>query len=175
MGEKNKPKEGKEEQTNDALVADINYDAINADHFKDIKYQDLLKEFENLGIASAWKPGKPATYMVKIALEKIALLKELKANGIEGEKASDMADTAIKVKEVQQKAQVKAVVAEDQETTKQAREKELKRIKGLNVSPDNLQLALNNTNANLRNNPSEAQRAILLMKQSVLMEVLEDK
>lgn len=164
------------DQVEEVVLKDnIDYDSINKDYFKNIKYQDLLSEFEKIGVASAWKPGKPANYMIKLALEKIAILKDLKKNGIVGDKAQDIADETQKENKVNKiKETIKSTI-KDQETTKEARQKELDKIKSMNLSKDKLQSALDNTNTNLRNNPSEAQKAILLMKQSILTELLEEK
>lgn len=153
----------------------VNYDAINKETFKDVNYQDLLKTFTDLGLESAWKPGKSKDYMVKLALKKCAELKELKSQGIEGEKASEIADKNVEIKDALQEAEVKIAAKKEQETSVNAREKELNRIKSMDLSADQLERALENTNANLKNNPSEAQRSILLMKQSILHELLDIK
>mgnify|MGYP003119336736 CR=1 FL=1 len=62
---------------------------ISEQELSQVKYGDLLAKFTELGVKEAWKPGKKKTAMIKLAIEKLDLMRSLEDRGLNQEEITE--------------------------------------------------------------------------------------
>lgn len=145
---------------------------IDEAYFDAIKYGDFQKEFEKLGIPSVWQPGTKKADMIQEAIKQLATLKNIQKENVSDEEAQKILEI-----ENQKRLEKEAKLKEEERLAKEAKkqkeaEKEHKKVKKANVSKDTLLTNLANIDANLKNNPSESVRLILLKKKEAIIKEL---
>lgn len=140
---------------------------------KQVKYQDLKETFTILGVPEAWKPGSKASKMIADALEKLAIIRDLKTKGLEGEQLEAAKQKQLEINE----SNVNDAIEEEAEQAIQKIESEKKsykeEVESMNLSKDQIENALVNINLNLKQG-LPTHRAILLKKKAVLEEILNE-
>lgn len=148
---------------------------ISEIYLNKIAYGDLKKEFEEIGVPEAFKPGKKKDWLIKEALGQLALLKELKEKGIENK---DILINELKVerskqlKEVENKKE-KEIEVKNIEEAKSVSDLE-KGIREKDHSLNILQKSKESIDVNLAMN-IKGQRKLLLQKREIIMKLISEK
>ena len=141
---------------------------IDKVYLEAIKYGDMSREFEKLGIPKVWEPGKKKALMIDEALIQLKDLKELQAKNLEEEKIQEeLALNEAKRKADAEKAEAKRVEKELKEKEKEEK-KAVKALVKAKVTPEAVAAGIKNLDAQLQNRPTEAYRQLLLKKRSEL-------
>lgn len=140
---------------------------ITEQSLSEIKYSDLKKKFEELGVSSAWKPGTKKIEMIKVAIEKLKKIKILQEKGLD----KDQVEKALENAE-EKKDELK--LAEEAKKAKEAEEAEkasFEKLKKKELSKETIEKNLQNIEKNLIC-CSELHRNILLKKKEELSALL---
>ncbi|AGO49020.1 hypothetical protein Phi13:1_gp009 [Cellulophaga phage phi13:1] len=135
-----------------------------------IKYHDLIKKFEELGVPEAWKAGTKAKDMIKTAIDKLTIIKQLQDQGVEDSLIKDQADKLYlenidkaDKKNILQNIKKQQIEIKAEKTLKQTME-------DLKLSPQEIDKNIAMINS-LVKTAENAQRSILLAKLNILLEM----
>jgi DNA-binding transcriptional regulator GbsR (MarR family) len=138
---------------------------ITYESLSEVAYGDLLATFKELGVESAWKPGKKKSDMIQNALGQLTVIKQGLAEG----KSQEEIDQSLEVqKTIQEEAPQKAKEEEE------AKDKVKEEIVSKDLSKEQIEAAIKNIDANLKGGAS-THRLILLAKRKALQEQLAEK
>lgn len=135
-----------------------------------VKYGELLETFTSLGVPECWVPGTKAVKMVQNAIEKLAVIKSMKAEGKTDDEIKESFDkkeddkAKEKLKETEKNAEDKAKSIQAEATIKEDVKNKL--------SKEQIIKNIESCDANLLNG-IPAQRTVLLSKKVQLEKMLE--
>jgi ERCC4-related helicase len=140
----------------------INFEYLNA-----IKYGELEKKLNELGVADSWVGGKKKVEIINDAISKLAKLKQLKENGVADEDAQKELDLLA----AEEEKQAEQALIESQEKEKSDALSALEEVVEQKFTRAQVENSLRLIDVNLKNNV-KGQRDTLMRKRKALQDML---
>ena len=146
----------------------IDTDLLNETYLDGFKYHELKEQLDKLGVGKAFKVGKKKDVIIKEALSQLAILKNLKEEGVDESEALAKLDE-LRLEEIKE---IEVVKAEEFVKAEEMKEEGIKEIEKKEYDLEVLEKNLAIVNANLKLN-IKPQRLILLAKKEKLVALIK--
>lgn len=146
----------------------ITEENVTIENLGAVKYGDLKETLESLGVGQCWKPGTQRVVMVQNAIEKLAVIKAMRAEG----KTQEEIDEALTVKADSKEEIAKAAKLKEAEEAEAKQAEAVKEVEAKELTKEQVEANIVSIDKNLKNG-IPAQRDILLGKKKALLSMLE--
>ena len=133
-----------------------------------VKYNQLNETLTELGVGQAFKAGKKKVDIINDALSKLEIVSKLKESGADKKEIDLELNKTDEERDVDQQKKAQEDFLKEEQAKKEAAAKQKKEIVEAKLSPEQIAANIKRIEGNLKNQPTQAAREVLLRKLTML-------